>query len=313
MLQGELEHRTSKARYGRTDHKAYIEQLTHIERRQARLRTLRERLGLHLESVPRSLEEHHHIGSSQNVYEHLGTFLHRHAGDPAIKVSCSFSMSTTVALIKCQDFYPKLKHHLLERIRSAPHSIGRESEAPSGAQDSPSGPVQSLILQHDRLYIHALLRINYTTYDVRRAQDVISPSTSHHNVMVLADDSKGKSCQFIHPYAYAKVLRVFHVNLLEVGAHGAVNYYPRRMEVLWVRWYQLWNPDIDGWHSQQLDELSFPPIDDTDAFGFLDPSDVLRACHLVPVFAKGRKYEDGTGISQCAKDQDDWARYYIKR
>jgi hypothetical protein len=39
------------------------------------------------EQVAKTSQEHHHIGVSQNHHEHIGTFLRRNAGDPAIKVS----------------------------------------------------------------------------------------------------------------------------------------------------------------------------------------------------------------------------------
>jgi len=32
------------------------------------------------------------------------------------------------------------------------------------------------------------------------------------------------------------------------------------------------------------------------AFGFIDPKDVLRGCHIIPNFAKGKQQADGVGI-----------------
>jgi hypothetical protein len=89
-LQGELEHRTSKARYKRTDKKLFIEQLARIERREARLRHIRTKIygekPNQSEVVGITPEEHHHIGISQNYHDHIGTFLQQNAGDPAIQV-----------------------------------------------------------------------------------------------------------------------------------------------------------------------------------------------------------------------------------
>jgi hypothetical protein len=89
-LQGELEHRSLKARFKRTDKKQFVKQVAQIERRQARLRRIQSRLPVHVlnrrERVVGSPSAHHHIGCSQNNYEHIGTFLHKHAGDPAIQV-----------------------------------------------------------------------------------------------------------------------------------------------------------------------------------------------------------------------------------
>jgi hypothetical protein len=89
-VQSELEHRTAKARYKRTDRKNFVKQLTQIERRQARIRRIRVRLRDSLriphEPVAETPQEHHHIGLSQHQYEHIGTFLGQNAGDPAVKV-----------------------------------------------------------------------------------------------------------------------------------------------------------------------------------------------------------------------------------
>jgi hypothetical protein len=95
-MQGELEHRTSKARYKQTDKKDFVRQLAKIERREARLRRLRAKLsdgglsdGGQLqdeETVAADPLKHHHIGRSQNNYYHIGTFLRNNAADPAVKV-----------------------------------------------------------------------------------------------------------------------------------------------------------------------------------------------------------------------------------
>ena len=68
-----------------------------------------------------------------------------------------------------------------------------------------------------------------------------------------------------------------------------------------------------GWKARKLDCVQFPSMSDGDAFGFLDPSDVLRACHIVPVFAKGKLHSDSKGLSGCAQDSSDWVEYYVNR
>ena len=57
----------------------------------------------------------------------------------------------------------------------------------------------------------------------------------------------------------------------------------------------------------------FIPMQSTDAFGFVDPADVLRCCHLMPAFADGRPHPDRISTSQLAGDADDWKYYYINR
>jgi hypothetical protein len=53
--------------------------------------------------------------------------------------------------------------------------------------------------------------------------------------MVLADDNDNSASA--HPFKYARILGIYHVNALYVG-HRMVDYQPRRMDFVWVRWYQ---------------------------------------------------------------------------
>lgn len=50
---------------------------------------------------------------------------------------------------------------------------------------------------------------------------------------------------------------------------------------------------------------------DEDAFGFVDPADMLRGCHVIPSFADGQLHPDGVAISHCVGDSNDWKYYYI--
>lgn len=92
IYQSELEHRTAKSRYLGTNRKNFVKQLTRIERRQARICRIRARImqdrdsACESEQVPNTPQQHHHIGLGQNRWEHIGTFLCRHAGDPAVQV-----------------------------------------------------------------------------------------------------------------------------------------------------------------------------------------------------------------------------------
>lgn len=68
--------------------------MTQIERRQARIRRIRERLSAgtkHQAAVDidsaTSPNARYHIGKSQNEPEHLIAFVQNNAGDPAVKVN----------------------------------------------------------------------------------------------------------------------------------------------------------------------------------------------------------------------------------
>lgn len=172
-----------------------------------------------------------------------------------------------------------------------------------------------VLLKHDRIYQHNLIRTNYTTYDVRRAQDVVNASTTHNNIMVLADhaDESDSFSDRSHPFLYARLLGIYHANVIYVGP-GMLDYQPHRIEFLWVRWYR--NVGVEhatGWDSRKLDCVQILPVSTGHAFDFIDPSDVLRNAHIVPAFSKGKCYRDGKGLSLLAQDSSDWTEYFVNR
>lgn len=86
-----MEHKTPKARYKRTSRKHFLKQITNIEWCEAHLRALSSQHFPKLEEpvVIEDFEAHHHMGKSQNEYEHIGSFLSSNISDPAVKV-CQF-------------------------------------------------------------------------------------------------------------------------------------------------------------------------------------------------------------------------------
>ncbi|KAG2120560.1 uncharacterized protein F5147DRAFT_562718, partial [Suillus discolor] len=203
---GELEHRSPKARYLRTDRNLFVKQLTRIERRQAHIHRIRDRTvyrpHVEISELVTSPEAHHHIGLTQKYPVHIGSYLHSHKGDPAIT-----------------NFVSKLKGHLLHRINTSSDSLGSRNEY----------DINTIIIKDDRMYQHNIARFNYTTYDVRRGQDVVNPRTSHCNIMVLRTDTDIGNQG--HKYIYGKVLGIYHVNMIFIGS-GMVDYTPHRMEFL---------------------------------------------------------------------------------
>lgn len=248
--------------------------------------------------MARSPQAHHHIGLTQKYPIHIGSYLVSHPGDPAIKVGRKLRCREP-SNAPLQNFVPKLKEHLLRRINASrgPPRVGDERD------------INKIILKDDRIYQHNIARFNYTTYDVRRAQDVINPKTSHCNIMVLRSDNDME--RHGHMYIYGKVLNVYHVNVIIIG-HGMVDYTPIRMEFLWIRWYEPMD-EVSAWETSTLDRLNFPPVTNEHSFDFVDPADVLRGCHIIPRFARGKRHADGSGVSACAGDKDDWHEYYVNR
>jgi len=280
------------------------------------------------EDVHPTPDVHHVIGRSQNYPENISLFLQKYADDPAIKVNYSTSIGDINVLISHQDFIPKLKDHLLPRIKTL-----LSQEIAANAHDNPSQPLvqspgledvailsadgqaqaahDSVLFKNDCIYRHHIARFNYTTYDVRRSQDVINPRTSHRDVMLLVspDDAETNSN---HAFLYARVLGIFHTNVIYTGPER-LDYASRRLDFLWVRWFRYTGTRPIDWKDFRLDCIQFPPIASDGAFGFVDPRDVLRGCHLIPKFAVGTVHRDGIGLSRCAADSKDWRYYYVNR
>jgi hypothetical protein len=219
-----------------------------------------------------------------------------------------------LVLISLQDFLPRLKAHLLPRVLER---IRSESENPSSINVE-QAELKHVILRHDRMYAHKIIKFNYTTYDMRRDQDVLNPTTSHCNFMTLAQPESSDLSDG-HPFLYGQILGVFHVNVIYNGP-GMIDYNPRRFDFLWVRWYDLENSvprkseTTKPKASRRLNRLVFSSLDEEDSVGFLDPADVLRGCHIIPAFAQEKRFSDSQEeLSKCAHEHRDWNVYYISR
>lgn len=210
-----------------------------------------------------------------------------------------------------QDFLLKLQDHLVPRLKFtlAQESVALESDA-SHEEEIGTNGIQldrDLMFKSERIYLHNIVRIQFTTYDVRRGQDVINPSTPHRDVMLLATTDSNAD----HPFLYARVLGIYHANVV-YATDGACNYQTKRFEFLWVRWYKYHGQSV-RWNDSRLDALSFASVTTEGSFGFVDPSDVLRGCHIIPAFARGKKYDHDDDLSRIAKDSQDWSQYYVNR
>jgi hypothetical protein len=167
-----------------------------------------------------------------------------------------------------------------------------------------------VFLRNDNIYEHKRIHFHFTTYDVQRGTDIVNPGTSRCNVMLLADDATSSSCP--HRFLYARVLGIYHTNVIYTGP-VARDHEPCRIDFLWVRWFEVVDPLSSGWSRARLDLVRFPPMHQTSSFDFVDPREVLRGCHIIPAFAKGRRQANGDGVSRCAKDGEDYHFYYVSR
>lgn len=213
-----------------------------------------------------------------------------------------------ILLIYLQRFFAKLKEHLIPRLQTVLDANGLGRPPGEGQDINPD----SIYFKGDSMYQHNIMRINYTTYDVRRSQDTINPNTDHRDILLLANQYFEDDPSPYHQYRYARVLGIYHVNVLYGG--NAQRFY--RMEFLWVRWFQvigLNRPVQGGWPSCQLDHLKFCRIDDDKAFGFVDPAEVLRAAHIIPRFSLGKRRSDLFPSSETNPYHKDWNQYIANR
>ena len=206
----------------------------------------------------------------------------------------------------------KLKAHILPRIAAIHHAAIPQAILDSTVfdiSDDSNGYLSQLnhvLFKGNKIYRHRLLRINYTTYNLQREFDSINPRTDHRDIMLLAN-SHGDG----HPFSYARVLGIFHANIIYTGS-GSKDFQSRRIEFLWVRWFEVLQ-DCSAWEQYALDIVRFVLMTDEDAFGFVDPANVLRGCHVIPSFAGGRLHPNGIAMSRWAGDSDDWKQYCINR
>ncbi|KAJ2911509.1 hypothetical protein MD484_g8905, partial [Candolleomyces efflorescens] len=308
-------HRAPRAHYYRSNKKDVTLTFSRIQMRQARLKRLKQQLlPSNSEGKPPSPSEaHYFIGKSQNKPVDIPQFVYVHREDP---VTWNFYTKLKVHLL------PRVQQMLLEEARSAPENYGyalplleriasQEHGPPSDVEDES----QRVFIVSDRAYKHEILQINYTTYDTRREQDILNPNTNRRDVMCLRPDfsPEAGSGSSSHPFAYARILGIFHVNVVFLGK-GALDRRPRRFDVLWVRWYAELG-DQQPWSACQLDRIKFPTISKGDNIGFLDPANVVRACHIIPRFSAGQVHSEGgrTAVSKLVKDNEDWKEYYVNR
>jgi hypothetical protein len=162
----------------------------------------------------------------------------------------------------------------------------------------------SVIIPNNIIYSVQTMQVHYTTYDLRREYDTINPRT-HGDVMVLSGETAPS-----HPYWYARVLGIYHLEvLLNNNKDRPVK---RCLEVLWVRWLAALRNHKSG--MKHLPKIAFVEESDSDAFGFLDPGQVIRGAHLIPAFASNRgtsALRHGKSLARPTGELDDWEEYYV--
>jgi hypothetical protein len=243
---------------------------------------------------------HHDMSESQKHPQDAFSISRIYPGDPASKASFLACSSFQTADIS-QNFIPRLKDHLLSRLLKRDYD-GDEQEF----SDDDRNTVRII---DNRLYSVKVLRVNHTTYDIRRGQDSLNPRTQHCDIMVHSCEDDPET----HPYWYARIIGIFHVRVLHTGP-AATNRSVQNMQFLWVRWFGVEPGHRSGFKVGRLPRIGFVPDSDNQAFGFLDPSLVIRGCHLIPAFAQGKTTEllrANVTAARPVGEVDDWTAFYV--
>jgi hypothetical protein len=154
------------------------------------------------------------------------------------------------------------------------------------------------------------MRVNYTTYDVRRDGETINPRT-YPDIMVKSPETGPNG----EAYWYARVISIFHAQLS--SSHpGIKERSMQKMDVLWVRWFGRELGHRHGSRYAHLPKIGFVESTDEYAFSFLDPTQVIRRVHIIPAFAEGRTSNLLPTTKSVArvldpKEEDDWLNFYV--
>jgi hypothetical protein len=124
--------------------------------------------------------------------------------------------------------------------------------------------------------------------------------------MVLSGETRPR-----HPYWYARVLGIYHMDVW-LNTEGPIR--RRQIEVLYVRWMAPLIDSQSGMSCARLPKVAFVEDSDRDAFGFLNPGQVIRSTHLIPAFASDRgttSLRHGKSFARQGGELDDWEAYYV--
>jgi hypothetical protein len=163
---------------------------------------------------------------------------------------------------------------------------------------------EQIFIENQTLYEHPILNIKFTSYKVKQEKDIVHVGYGRTGIMVytptLGEDE---------PWSYANVLAVYHAIVRTTS-----NPEPKTLTILWVRWMQCSAVGLAGPNSRNYTRVSFVPWsgDLGSTFDFVDPSHIIRACHLIPAFNLGRT-TDLLDPSVARDPKGDWCAYYANR
>ncbi|KIO32592.1 hypothetical protein M407DRAFT_39350, partial [Tulasnella calospora MUT 4182] len=135
--------------------------------------------------------------------------------------------------------------------------------------------------------------------------------------MLVADETDGQaSTSRRRRFWYARVLGIFHCQARD--RHAEESEW-KQIDFLWIRWMGTDPDSRSGLNARRLERVGYvPDADGPGAFGFIDPADVIRACHLAPAFHHGTRSDLLSSSVSVAFDfnepeGEDYEFYYVLR
>ncbi|TFK83647.1 hypothetical protein K466DRAFT_577621 [Polyporus arcularius HHB13444] len=259
---GELEHKRVKRFYALTNKNVkFAWQIARLQRRQQYLHSKgphvdpplkkkpKKRSRARYVRVPLRAAEHIQISEEQANSVHIRELMGQNRDDPSFN-----------------DFHRMLIAHLFHRLEAL---AGRPI-----THEPIMDEFRSMRVEKELLFIHKVMRVNWTSYDMRREQSSVNPRT-HPDIMMVAPPGSP------HPYLYARVISIFHVNVFRLTPDAVEQPEPQLLQALWVRWFDLDTSRPGGFEHLRPHRLKFAHLDD-EPFGFISPEQVLRDVHVVP-------------------------------
>jgi hypothetical protein len=196
-----------------------------------------------------------------------------------------------------QNFLVRLKTHLHRRLLPGVEEVD----------------ISNIVLDWDRMFSHLTMRVNYTTYDLRRDSQLVTIKRSPDIMLTNLDDEESGSGD-PHSFQYARVVGIYHamVSVITNSRLGP----KQRVEFLHVRYFEKDRSWASGWKKRRLDRISFVPGNGEDAFGFIDPLEVIRTCYLLPAGSQGKTSELLSPSPMARKfgaEDHDWSAFYVNR
>ncbi|KJA14397.1 hypothetical protein HYPSUDRAFT_142984 [Hypholoma sublateritium FD-334 SS-4] len=294
---GEQAHRTIKRLYGTTNKRNAEHQIAKRVRRLEYANSAldaKQRLQNRTAKLQRKATEQgetstegdsdlrYHISASKNTPQDIFSTIRNNKGDPAYH----------------------LQDHLLGRLTK------REFDGDMH-EDFTDADRNSIRFIGGKIYSVQTCRIYYTSYDLQRQCDAVSPC-AHPDIMLRSPVTEAGA----EPYWYARVIGIYHANVWAENPAIIGGRTARRMDFLWVRWFGDEPGYRSGFRKARLPKIGFVESTDEFAFSFVDPANVIRGCHLIPAFNAGRSTELLPQSCSIARrlnpgDVDDWLNFYV--